>query len=176
MGRLSIIIVCLHVLFCLFAMLGPKSWVHSTRLTSLYDRLIILGPFFQEARIRSTPRLFIAYKTNGSWSGEIDHSIESFRFYREHPWRYDQLHTGDFERSVSFDISRLHRDEFQNVKNVRGFRELNEFILQERIKKPVDSVRLLYGFNVYLPDINEFRFDTLFQYAYDPSHVAPAKR
>ena len=175
-GIAAFVIIGIHIALCCFAMLAPKSIVHSTRLTSLYDRLIILGPFFQEARISSTPRVFVSYKTNNEWSKPVDHSIEDFNYYRAHPWRYDKLHTGDFVRSTSSRVSKFQKQASAEIKKSRAFRELNEFILQEYIKQPVDSINVLYAFNVYLADVNAYRLDTVFQYTYRPSDVAAAKR
>jgi len=170
------VIVLLHILLSLFIVLAPKRFVDSNRLSSLYSRLILLGPFFVESRIKSSPHLYVRYNVNSAWSPFTDYAIENFRFYYEHPWRYDKLHFNDFERYISYQVGKQSKSkQFEQIKNSRVFRELNQLVLQELIRKPVDSVTLVYGFNLYLPESKTFRFDTIFKYTYNPKAIAPSK-
>jgi len=103
--------------------------------------------------------------------------MENFMFYIERPWRYDKLHFNDFERYISHQVaSQRNSKQFGEIRKSRAFRELNQFLLQEFIQRPVDSVSLVYGFNLYLPEVKTFQFDTIFKYTYNPKDIAPSKR
>ena len=63
-----------------------------------------------------------------------------------------------------------------DIEKSKLFRELNQFLLSERIQKPVDSVCLTYGVNVYLPETATVRFDTIFSFTYNPNTIAASKK
>lgn len=97
--------------------------------------------------------------------------------YRQHPWRYNKLHFNDFERYISDRVGNEYKSKKGiDIKKSRRFRELNQFVLQELIQKPVDSVSLVYGFNLYLPESITVQFDTTFSLMYNPNYIAPAKK
>jgi len=174
-GAAAIVVVILHIAFSVVVLRSSRKQ-NSSGLRSLYSHLILLGPFFQESRITSSPHLYISYKVNDSWSPVADPGIANFTFYREHPWRYDKLHYSDFERYIALQVGQKARSkEFQDVQHSRPFRELNHFILREVIREPVDSVSIVYGLNFYSPETKAMRFDTVFNYTYNPNVIGPAK-
>jgi hypothetical protein len=176
-GIAAFVIVLLHILFSLFVAVLPMQHVSSNAVTSLYNRLILLGPFFHESRIKASPHVYVRYKVNDAWTQARDYGKENFTYYCEHPWRYDKLHFNDFERYISHQIGKQsHSKPFNEISKSRVFRELNQFLLQEPIQEPVDSVTVMYGFNLYLPEAKTFTFDTIFTYTYNPKDIAPAKK
>ena len=175
-GATACVILLLHILLSIFAVTAPKQWVNANPLTGLYDKLILLGPFFHESRIKSSPHLYVSYQIHNSWSPARDYGVENFALYRERPWRFDKLHSNDFERYISYQVGSQDKSRhFQEVSASKAFRELNQFVLQELIQQPVDSVTLVYGVNTYLPESRTFRFDTILNYSYNPGAIAPAK-
>jgi len=142
----------------------------------MYNRLVLIGPFFDEARIKTSPHLYIRYFSNNTWTPSRDYVMENFADYCRSPWRYDKLRITYFERYLSNRVSLLDKpDQFEEVKNSRAFRELNQFVIHEYVGRPMDSIALVYGHNRYFPETNTIRFDTSFAYTYNPEEVAPAK-
>lgn len=169
-------ILLFHITFSIVVLLTPGRRNPGT-LGSLYERLILLGPFFMESKIRSSPHVYFSYKVNGNWSAVFDHGLQESLFYRAHPWRYDRLHGGDFERYIAQQLGEQARNKkFEAIKDTRGFRELNQFILNEGIGKPVDSIALTYGHNAYLWETSATQFDTIFSYIYNPGTIGVAKK
>ena len=176
MGIAAVLVVFLHILFSIFVLLTPGK--HNAKsLGKLYNQLVLLGPFFTESRIKTSPHLYISFKVKDTWSPFVDHGLANFKSYCQHPWRYGKLHYGDFERYISLQIGeQIRHKEFKGMGSSRAFRELNQFIVQEVISRQVDSVSLVYGLNVYLPETKTVRFDTVFKYTYNPSAIAPSKK
>jgi hypothetical protein len=146
-------------------------------LTSLYAKVVLLGPFFEESRIKTTPHLLVSFKTDGQWSGIHNLAEENFAEYTRNPLRYQKLRYCDYERFLSRQLSQqIGYREFNEVKDLRIFRELNQYLLQERIGIPIDSLHIVYGLNTYDPVNAISTMDTLFTYTYNPNAVAHAKR
>lgn len=176
-GFTAVAIVLLHIVLTFFLLFAPKKIVHSNPLSSLYSQLFLLGPFFGESRIKTSSHLYVRYKVNNEWSPPRDYGMENFKFYRQHPWRYDKLHLSDFEKYVTDHITQQKRYQpAADIEKSKLFLELNQFLLSERIQKPVDSVCLTYGANVYLPETATVRFDTIFSLTYNPNTIAASKK
>ena len=142
----------------------------------MYNRLVLIGPFFDEARIKTSPHLYIRYFENKAWTPSRDYVMENFADYCRNPWRYHKLRITYFERYLSNRVGLLEiPDQFEEVRTSRVFRELNQFVIHEYIGRPMDSISLVYGHSLYFPETNTSRFDTSFAYTYNPEEVAPAK-
>jgi hypothetical protein len=173
----ALTLVLLHLVLSVSVILIPGQRIKTNMVGALYNQLILLGPFFQETRIKASPHVYVRYTKNGMWTPFRDYGKENFSMYKESPWRYRKLHVNDFERYISNQI-RAQRNfrNFDQAKNSRAFRELNQYVLQELIRMPVDSVNVLYGLNMFLPASKTFRFDTIFNYRYNPIQVAASKK
>lgn len=172
----ALIILLVHVLLAVSTLLSPRQRVKSNVVAVFYNQLILLGPFFQESRIKSSARLYVSYNKQGEWSSLRNYGSENFSIYKPNILNYYRLHLSDFERYISHEVGTQKMGGFEEVKERRVFRELNQYVTRELIREPVDSVRLLYGVNVYLPESNSSRFDTIFFYRYNPNQVAGAKK
>jgi hypothetical protein len=137
---------------------------------------MLIGPFFDESRIKTSPHLYVRYFENQHWTTARDQAKENHLFFHTHPWRYDRIRINYFERYMSHRVGLLGSTGLDAAKEVRVFRELNQFVLQEYIKQPVDSVSLVYGLNRYFPETNTTEFDTTFAYTYNPAEIGPAKQ
>lgn len=142
----------------------------------MYNRLVLIGPFFQESRIKTSPHLYVSYYDNNLWTPPRDYALENFSFYSGHPWRYGKLRMNYYDRYISNKVGQLNETmQLSDVKDSQAFRELHQFVMEEYLKRPVDSIALVYGLNHYVPQTNSTRFDTTFAYTYNPAEIAPAK-
>ena len=171
----ALIIVLMHILLAVFTVLIPQDRIKSNIVASFYNQLVLLGPFFQESRIKASPHLFVSYKRKDVWNPYRDYASENFLIYKQNLWNYYRLHKSDFQRYIANEVGQQKMKGFDEVIKSRGFRELNQHITGELIGEPVDSLKLLYGVNTYFPDSKTSRFDTIFYYTYNPNQVAGFK-
>jgi hypothetical protein len=176
-GIAACLAIMLHILLCLLVLILPQRAVVANPITSLYRTFMIIGPFFYEARIKSTPHLLVSVYRDGSWSLPIEHRMNSLRAYRQQPWRYDVLRKYDFEEYIASQVGTIKkRHDFDKVMRSKAFRELNQFVVLEYTDKPVDSLSLLYVVKVYSTMENSYKSDTIFNFTYNPADIAPGKR
>ena len=170
-------IALVHIVLCCIFMLTPKSAIPSGVVGLTYTRLMLIGPFFHESKITTSPHLYVRYYKNNQWSSSKDVATENRLYFHSHPLRYDRIRLNDFERYISHQVGLLSSaDDFESVKGLRVFRELNQFVLQEYIKQPIDSLSLVYGVNRYFPATGTTRFDTTFAFTFDPAEIGMAKQ
>jgi hypothetical protein len=175
-GIAATAVALLHVILSIIFLLSPKAAQHSGTIGLMYNRLMLIGPFFNEPRIKTSPHLYIRYYENDQWTPVRDVAAENHALFIRHPWRYDRLRINYFERYITRQAEHLKsRHDVGSVKESRAFRELNQFVLREYIQRPVDSVSLVYGVSQYDPETNSTRFDTTFAYTYKPSEIDLAK-
>ena len=175
-GIAAAAIALLHVLLSIIFLLSPKAAQHSSMIRLTYNRLLLIGPFFNESRIKTSPHLYVRYYENNQWTPVRDIASENHAFFLSHPWRYDRLRINYFERYITRQVGQLNsRSDVEVVKESRAFRELNQFVLREYIQRPIDSLSLIYGVNQYCPETNSTRFDTTFAYTFKPSEIGLAK-
>jgi len=133
-GIAACLVILLYVLACLLIIILPEKVVYSNPATSLYRRLILLGPFFQESKIKASAHLLISSYQNGSWSQFIDYGHKNRGEYLKRPWRYDKLHSNDFEQYITRQMASPKKlRHVEEVKGSKSFRELNQFILSQYI-------------------------------------------
>jgi hypothetical protein len=169
--------VCLHVVLCLYVVFIPAESLRKNRLISIYRQLFVLGPFFSESRIKSSHHLSVRYKSKEGWSEPREFVNENFVYFSRLPFRLDKLPFNDYEKRLSYIVgNEAQRSSFDIVKKSQAFRELNEFILQEYIIIPVDSMQLIYGWQQYDPRVEKFRLDTVFHYTYNTRTIGKAKK
>jgi hypothetical protein len=176
-GIAAIAISLVHVILSITFLLTPTEAQHSGMTRSMYNRLVLIGPFFNEPRIKTSPHLYVRYYENSQWSPVRDIAAENHAIFITHPWRYDRLRMNYFERYITRRVGPLNsRTDVEAVKESRAFRELNQFVLSEYIQRPVDSLSLVYGVSQYYPETNLTRFDTTFAYTFKPSEIGLAKK
>jgi hypothetical protein len=175
-GLAAFVIVLLHVLLSVFILFTPKSVANSNSIGRTYNRLMLVGPFFDEARIKTSPHLYVLYFENETWTPPKDYAMDNFAIYCRRPWRYDKLRITYVERYLSNKVGQTRKTyDFDEVKDSRVFRELNQFVVHEYLERPTDSITLVYGHSRYFPETHTTRFDTTFTYTYNPNEIAPAK-
>lgn len=172
----ALILVLIHMLLAVLTAFLPPKHIKSNIVASFYNQLILLGPFFQESRITSSPHLYVRFKRKDVWSSYRDYASENFLIYKRNPWNYYRLHHSDFQRYITHEVGQQKTKGFNEVINSRGFRELNQHVVDELIDGPVDSLTLLYVVNTYLPESKSSRLDTIFSYTYNPNQVGGYKK
>ncbi|MEJ7645507.1 MAG: hypothetical protein WKF87_13000 [Chryseolinea sp.] len=170
-GRITFLLIVLHVSIAVISLLLPQDYA-PLKLITFYRKYILIGPFFQDKRIRHSTHLFVAYHKDGKWSDARDYANDDFVYYTNHPWRYDKLHAGDY---ASYGASSLSTVKQSNIQASRAFRELNQYVNEVLIRQQVDSVSITYLKKHYLLEKGDFRLDTLFVHRYDPSKVDAGK-
>jgi len=175
-GLAAVVIVSLHTLLSLLILFIPKPVANSNSIGLMYNRLMLIGPFFDEARIKTSPHLYVRYFENETWTPPTDYAMDNFAVYCQRPWRYDKLRITYAERYLSNKVGQMNKPRaWDEVMDSRVFRELNQFVVHEYLKRPTDSIRLVYGHSRYFPETHTTRFDTTFTYTYNPNEIAPAK-
>jgi hypothetical protein len=175
-GFAAALIVLLHILLSSFILVIPKTISNSNSIGRMYNRAVLVGPFFDEPRIKTSPHLYVRYFENERWTPPRDYAMENFAIYCQRPWRYDKLRITYAERYLSNKLGQMNKPrEWDEVKDSRVFRELNQFLVHEYLERPTDSIRLVYGHSQYFPETHTTRFDTTFTYTYNPNEIAPAK-
>lgn len=174
LGIAACVVIVVHILFCVLLIVLPSRIVHSNFLTSAYKNLMVVGPFFYEAPIKSSSLLQVKVYANGSWSPIEGTRRENFHEYQRQPWRYDLLIKNDFEEYAANQIKSLKKKEFEFVKRSKPFRELNQFILR-RHPGEIDSISMIYLRKIYSTESNQFEVQTIFSYIYSPHEIGPGK-
>jgi len=176
-GLIALAIISIHIAISLYVLVVPFQFQPKHKLVSVYRQLVVLGPFFTESRIKHSHFLSFRYKQHQGWSVTREFTKEQFYAYFNSPWRIDKLSYINYERQLGFAIGAVAaRVPFENVKTNSSFRELNEFLVQEIIKAPVDSIQIIYGLDQFIPDTKSYSLDTVFVYTYNPNLIGKAKK
>jgi hypothetical protein len=176
-GVIALSIIVLHIGLAFLAIAFGDRFIHNP-VVKIYRQLVVLGPFFTESRIQDSHCLSITYKQNDTtWSSPRVLSKESFSMYSEKPGQLNRLAYLGYERYLIHSISQsLTQHSIEKVHNSSPFRELNGFLLAEIVKVPVDSMRLVYTLNHYIPDTKSYVTDTVFVHSYNPGSIAKVKK
>lgn len=171
-------IIMLHVALCLYVFIAPDQALPRNKLIDVYRQLVVLGPFFTDSGIKYSHYFIVRFKRNdGSWSPPHQFGKEHFAGYCNNPLRWDKLSYVGYERQMTSAVATLAKNSpFEIVQRSSAFRELNEFVTQELITEPVDSVQLIYGLDYFRPESKSYWLDTVFAYTYNPNFVAKAKK
>lgn len=176
-GIAAMIIVVIHVMLCLYVVFIPAKFSMNNQVINVYKGLFVLGPFFTESRIKSSHYLSVRYKSDGKWSAPRQLVNENFLTFSKKPLRFDKLPFNDYEKRLSYIVGKMAKSKnFEDMKKSSAFRELNQFISEEYIKVPSDSVSLLYGEEGYDPQADSFTLDTVFYFTYNPNAVASVRK
>ena len=71
LGTVACLTLLLHIVLAAVIIISPNASRLSPVL-GFYRRFVVLGPFFDEARIISSPHLLISEYKNGAWSDDMD--------------------------------------------------------------------------------------------------------
>src|SRR6218665_3297914 len=95
------IVIVLHVSFCIYLTVFPKSYLATRSIGVLYMKYFLIGPFFSEDHIQSTAQTYIEYYTPGEqWQYCNNFGHHNLLRYQQYPWRIDKLKQSDFERGL----------------------------------------------------------------------------
>ncbi len=164
--QICIVITIVHVLACLYISFFPLGPMRQTRIGVFYRTRVLLGPFFMADRLKRSPHFLVSYKPlQGDWSVYRDDAVENLTTYRTSPWRYDKLTQADILRY-------LGRQLYMN-RNSDSLLQRNELaVLNTYISKAVfssdkiDSVKLVYIWNIYDVKSNTIKPDTVWTFSY----------
>lgn len=176
-GLVAVIVVMLHIAIASIVVFSPQGSLRGYKIITVYKQLIVVGPFFTESRIKTSHYLAVRYKREGNWSSEREYGKEYFLSYTRRPWRFDKLSYNDYEKRLCYEVGKFSENKtFEQVKSNSDFLELNNFLLNEYIKMPVDSLSITYALNEYIPKINSHNLDTVFRYTYNPNTLDEARK
>ncbi len=138
-------------------------------LNSFYKKLIALGPFFSDTRIKTSPHLYVSHLSSaGNWSSFHDISQENFDDFQQHQWRYHNSKWGEYQRYVA----RKAYAEIDSLKQIDGSEgvasaELIRYISIHHDQQS-DSIKLLYVWNTWQPKSKSILSDTAFRVVFKP--------
>ena len=171
----TIIFLSVHIFLGSLSILYPIDFVPG-KLNSFYKKLIVLGPFFIDTRIKTSPHLYISDSSpSGDWLPFQDIAQENFSNFQQHPWRYDKLKWSDYERYVT----REAHTEIHLLKNIDGSEgkaslELTRYISMVQHSQS-DSIWLLFVWNTWQPDSQSVKTDTAFNVVLKPKTVGTSE-
>ena len=176
-GSIALVIVLFHMILGLYVAFVPDQFLSSNKLTNAYRRLVVLGPFFTDSRIKQSQFLSVRYLQHHTWSTFRVFGKEHFASYYRRPWQYSNLAYIGYERQLAHSVATEAKSKpFESVRKSVVFRELNEFLVEELIKKQVDSIQLVCGWDYYDPSAKSYLPDTLFVYTYNPNDIGKVKK
>ena len=176
-GFISLVIVLLHTGIALCVFFVPARFQFQNTIVKVYRQTVVLGPFFTESRIKYSHYLSFRHKRDNTWSVHRELTKEQFLGYCNSPWRIDKLSYIGYERYLANAIAgQAGHEPFEKLKKSSAFRELNQFLIHEVIKMPVDSIQIACGLDNYNPKTKSYLLDTVFVYTYNPTSIAEAKR
>lgn len=137
-GLVACVLLLVHVLLGVLIVVRPEA-SEGSRLLTFYRRLIVLGPFFQEARIVSSPHLLVRYQKHGTWSDPIDPGCVEVALTGG---EYRALKNRSFEEFLG---SRVIRDR-RASRNRRALRELEHYLRWRAGERQADSLEVAFIF------------------------------
>ena len=164
---LTTIFFGMHILITLQFILFNSNFLPS-KVNAIYNKLIIIGPFFSDDRIVVSPHLYLSFSTpSGGWSPYRDVARENFSDYEQHFWRYKKLMWSDYERYIADKAY----EEIKYLKIINGSEgvasnELTQYV--HSLQHQADSIQLLYIWNTWQPTRQSYKSDTAFFVAYRP--------
>ncbi len=165
---LATLFFAFHILLALQAIFFKIDFLPA-RVNSFYKKLIVLGPFFSDSRITTSPHLYVSCpSSSGEWLPFRNVGLENFRDFQTYPWRYDQLKLSDYERYVS----RKAYKEIKALKYIDGSEgiattELIQYVIRLQPSQ-TDSIKIIYIWNTWQPESQSTKTDTAFAVIYKP--------
>lgn len=166
---LATLFLAFHILLALQIIFFKIDFLPS-KINSFYKKLIVLGPFFNDTRITTSPHLYVSYpSSSGEWLPFRDVGLENFTNFQTYPWRYDQLKWSDYERYVS----RKAYKEITALKYIEGSEgaattELIQYVIRLQPSQ-TDSIKIIYIWNTWQSESLSLKMDTAFAVLYKPN-------
>jgi hypothetical protein len=174
----ALVVVVVHLSLCGYFASDTGNQLSHTTVGIFYRRLVLLGPFFSEDRIRSSSHLYVRYKQEGrEWSLFTDESEQSFRGYWRQPWRYDLLMLRNYARSLSSSISAIPKQApFGEIKGSEDFKKLHAFVVRDFPgDHRIDSIQVVCVTRRYVPEERAVHIDTVFNFNYNPREIGSSR-
>ncbi|MBL7858221.1 MAG: hypothetical protein JNM57_11085 [Cyclobacteriaceae bacterium] len=162
----------IHLSGCIFYYFSSPP-TSSGLVRKVYSGIFLLGPFFNEDRIKASAHLYILSRRNEQWSAPVDYGSKNFQQYTTNPLRYKALKFSDFERYTARKVSQaLQKENFDIVSTSSVFRSLNGFIQDIYFEgDSPDSIRLIYVVKAYNSGSKAYALDTAFNVCYHPHGI-----
>ncbi len=164
------IFLAFHILLALASVFFTINFL-PRKITSFYTKLVVLGPFFTDARITTSPHVYISkHNSSVGWSPMRDIGYERFLEFQHQLWRFDKLKWSDYERSIAFKAYA----EVDSLKQIDGSegnfsKELIRYA-SLRVPAAVDSIKVLYIWNSWQIENGSVKKDTAFYVTFKPQH------
>lgn len=136
LGTLACLMLVLHIAMALLLIAWPEV-SKTNRVLSFYRRFVVLGPFFQEARIVSAPHLLVSQYKAGVWSDKIDFACLEVAGA---DGKYQALRWQSFENSLASRVASTKR----NDAHSRARRELENYLRSRPTFTQADSLAVTY--------------------------------
>jgi hypothetical protein len=165
---LALTLFAVHLLLCAYFAFAPTARLSRSHIGIFYRRLVLLGPFFGEDRIQTSPHLFARYKEGGEWSPVSDNGLT----HSPTLWQYGGRMKQDYVQYLSRSISRSKNKDPEKIRKTANFKRLHHYLAGKTFAgKEPDSVQLIYVVRWYVPETKVVNADTLFNFKYDPREV-----
>lgn len=165
---LALTLFAVHLLLCAYFIAVPANRLSRSHLGIFYRRLVLLGPFFGEDRIQTSPHLFVRYKEGEEWSPVSDNGLTHSPTVVQYGDRIKQ----DYVQYLSRSVSRSKNKDPEKIRKTTHFKRLHRFLADKTFAgKEPDSVQLIYVVRWYVPATKVVNADTLFNFRYDPREV-----
>lgn len=159
---LTSVVIAIHILVSSLYIFYSIDFLPD-RVVSVYQKFIVLGPFFADDQITKSPHLYISHSTpTGCWLPFRDVSHENLQAFKKDPWRYNQLKLTYYHRYISREAyEAIHVLKYIDGSEGWASSELIRF--GKQIQQPEsDSIRFLLLWNEWMPLDEEVKIDTAF--------------
>ena len=161
-GLITLMIISLHVLLCLYFAFAPGRYAIRNGLAIVYRNVALLGPFFTESRIKASPYLVVRTNKDGVWSSARYVYKDHLSAYNNLPWRLHELSHTSNESRLTRELSEMKKlKSADDIKSSTAFRALHAF-LTEDTEADVDSIQIASGMAYYNPETRSFFWIQLF--------------
>jgi hypothetical protein len=157
----TVLLLILHVAIASYLTFSGNN-SRSNILLRSYHRFALIGPFFREETITSTPRFIVT-----SWKNGKPESIEIFqaltREYHHRPWSTSTLVYRDYIRkSIPYRKSDIEKQTLKKIVKITAPYTIDD----------ADSIQWMYMYQRFSSGDQLIR-DTVFTYSFNPSEIAP---
>jgi hypothetical protein len=159
-GIMACLVLVMHVLLAAIVVVSPDV-SKGSKVFTFYRRLIVLGPFFQEPRITSSPHVFVSYYVSGAWTPGKDEGCESVAASAS---QYGVVKRRAFEEYLAFQVGRR-----QPVRlTSRAALELENYLGSRERAMGADSIAVAYVVRQGMRDAGGAHIDTVYHFKFKP--------
>jgi hypothetical protein len=160
LGTVACLVLLLHILLATIVVVSPEI-SKGSKVFTFYRRLIVLGPFFQEPRIVSSPHLFVSHYREGVWTPGKDYGCATVKATGS---RYGEVKRRAFEEYLAFQVG---QNQPVNVTS-RAARELEHYLTSREQAMGADSISVAYVVQRGMPQGGGAHIDTVYQFKFKP--------